>query len=109
MSLRTTRIASAASLLLAAALTLSACSTAAPAEQEKASAANTVTITDNHGEVEVPVTPARVVALDNTVLDTLSDWDVELNLPGVEAPRPEKQRRRDEDGLRRDPAKLGAG
>ena len=78
MSLRTTRIASAASLLLAAALTLSACSTAAPAEQEKASAANTVTITDNHGEVEVPVNPARVVALDNTVLDTLSDWDVEL-------------------------------
>ena len=64
MSLRTTRIASAASLLLAAALTLSACSTAAPAEQEKASAANTVTITDNHGEVEVPVNPARVVALD---------------------------------------------
>ena len=78
MSLRTTRIASAASLLLAAALTLSACSTAAPAEQEKAPAANTVTITDNHGEVEVPVNPARVVALDNTVLDTLSDWGVEL-------------------------------
>ena len=37
-----------------------------------------MTITDNHGEVEVPVNPARVVALDNTVLDTLSDWDVEL-------------------------------
>ena len=77
LSLRTTRIASAASLLLAAALTLSACSSAAPAEQEKP-ASGTVTITDNHGEVEVPVNPARVVALDNTVLDTLSDWDVEL-------------------------------
>lgn len=78
MSLRTTRIAGAASLLLAAAMTLSACSSAAPTEQEQPAAASTVTITDNHGEIEVPVNPVRVVALDNTVLDTLSDWDVEL-------------------------------
>lgn len=38
----------------------------------------TVTITDNHGEIEVPYQPERVVALDNHVLQTLSDWDVEL-------------------------------
>ena len=34
----------------------------------------TVTIEDNHGQIEVPVNPERVVALDNTVFQTLSDW-----------------------------------
>lgn len=45
--------------------------------------AGTVTITDHHGEIEVPVNPARVVALDNTVFQTLSDW----NIPLVAAPK----------------------
>ena len=67
-----------ASLLIAAALSLSACSAATPTETKEVPATGTVTITDNHGKVEVPVNPARVVALDNTVFDTLSDWDVEL-------------------------------
>ncbi len=47
---------------------------AAPAEQ----ASGTVTIEDNHGQIEVPVNPERVVALDNTTFQTLSDWGVEL-------------------------------
>lgn len=38
----------------------------------------TVTIEDNHGQIEVPVNPERVVALDNTVFQTLSDWGVPL-------------------------------
>lgn len=46
--------------------------TTAPAE------AGTVTIEDNHGSVEVPVAPERVVALDNHVFETLSAWDVPL-------------------------------
>lgn len=41
-------------------------------------AAATVTIEDNHGTVEVPVDPERVVALDNHVFETLSAWDVPL-------------------------------
>ena len=68
-------------LLLAA--SLAACSPAgsggaAAKQPANAAAASTVTITDNHGEVEVPVAPERVVALDNTALDTLSEWDIEL-------------------------------
>lgn len=78
MSNRTTRSAAAA-LTLGAALVLSACASGAPANEEPAgSAAATVTITDNHGEVEVPVNPETVVALDNTVFDTLDEWDIEL-------------------------------
>ncbi|WP_336990934.1 siderophore ABC transporter substrate-binding protein [Leucobacter sp. VD1] len=78
MSIRTTRSAAAA-LALAAALVLSACASGAPAsEPSTESAAATVTITDNHGEVEVPVKPETVVALDNTVFDTLAEWEIEL-------------------------------
>lgn len=44
----------------------------------------TVTIEDNHGTVEVPVNPERVVALDNHVFETLAQWDVPL----VAAPKP---------------------
>lgn len=40
--------------------------------------ASTVTITDAHGEVEVPVNPQKVVALDNRTFETLEDWDVQL-------------------------------
>lgn len=46
--------------------------------------ASVVTISDNHGTIEVPVDPERVVALDNTVFETLSTWGVEL----VAAPKP---------------------
>ncbi|QAB19264.1 iron ABC transporter substrate-binding protein [Leucobacter muris] len=77
--MRTTRSAAVA-LTLGAALVLSACASSAPAGEEPAESADatTVTITDNHGEVEVPVNPETVVALDNTIFDTLDEWDVEL-------------------------------
>lgn len=39
---------------------------------------STVTISDNHGEVDVPINPERVVALDNTTFDTLAAWDIDL-------------------------------
>ncbi len=67
-----------ASLATAAALALSACSSTTEAADEEPAAATSVTITDNHGEVEVPVNPETVVALDNTSFDTLSEWDIEL-------------------------------
>ncbi|SDQ27023.1 siderophore ABC transporter substrate-binding protein [Microbacterium sp. cf332] len=73
------------SLALVAALGLAGCaSSASPSSEETAAAATTVTITDNHGEIEVPVAPERVVALDNTTFQTLSDWDIDL----VAAPKP---------------------
>ena len=51
---------------------------AAAEQKTNAAVSDTVTITDNHGEVEVPVLPERVVALDNTAFDTLSEWDIDL-------------------------------
>lgn len=82
MSHRLTRTASIAALTLGAALVLSACSSGAPEDSADASGANeaagTIVITDNHGEVEVPVDPVTVVALDNTSFDTLEAWDVDL-------------------------------
>lgn len=65
------------------ALALAACGGTADAESpaadaETTAAATTVTIEDNHGSVEVPVNPERVVALDNHVFETLSAWDVPL-------------------------------
>jgi iron complex transport system substrate-binding protein len=83
VSNRLTRTASVAALTLSAALVLSACSSSAPAdsstdEGSTNETASTVVITDNHGEIEVPVNPETVVALDNTIFDTLDEWDVEL-------------------------------
>lgn len=85
MALRKLRGSYAAALaaLAATALALTGCTAASsPAEQGEQAAsdaqASTVTITDNHGEVTVPVNPKVVVALDNTVFDTLSEWGIEL-------------------------------
>ncbi|GAA2188426.1 ABC transporter substrate-binding protein [Leucobacter alluvii] len=79
MSTQMLRGASFAALALTAAFTLSACAPGAEANEEHAvPAETTVTITDNHGEVEVPVNPERVVALDNHVFETLDEWDVPL-------------------------------
>ncbi|MEV8028660.1 siderophore ABC transporter substrate-binding protein [Cellulosimicrobium funkei] len=47
-------------------------------ETTTSAAPSTVTIEDNHGTVEVPVNPERVVALDNHVFETLSAWEVPL-------------------------------
>lgn len=80
--MRTTRPLTATSLALVAALALAGCASTPAAENTAASA--TVTITDNHGSIEVPVNPERVVALDNTTFQTLSDWDISL----VAAPKP---------------------
>lgn len=69
-------------------LSLAACAADDPTgpatEGAGATTPTTVTVTDNHGEVEVPLTPERVVALDNHVFSTLSAWDIEL----VAVPKP---------------------
>lgn len=41
-------------------------------------AADTISIEDIHGVVEVPVNPQVVVALDNRTFETLADWGVTL-------------------------------
>jgi len=73
-----------AAVSLAAALALTGCASAASAPADEAAALATVTVEDNHGPIEVPVSPERVVALDNTTFQTLSDWGVRL----VAAPKP---------------------
>lgn len=81
MAIRTSRGPRAAALLAlasAAALTLAGCGAAAQDSDTPAAAADTVTITDNHGSIDVPVNPKTVVALDNTSFDTLSAWNIEL-------------------------------
>jgi len=83
--MRTPRPLTVMSLALVAALSLAGCaSPAAPGADENAQGARTVTITDNHGPIDVPVDPERVVALDNTTFQTLSDWGIDL----VAAPKP---------------------
>jgi iron complex transport system substrate-binding protein len=67
----------AVSALLLAGCASSSAEAETPADAETA-AASTVTIEDNHGTVEVPVDPERVVALDNHVFETLSAWDIPL-------------------------------
>ncbi len=84
MSSRLFRPLAAASLVAALALTGCAAGTTAPAAADATAAPTTVTVEDNHGEIEVPVNPERVVALDNTTFQTLSDWGVTL----VAAPKP---------------------
>ena len=76
-----------AGLLAISALLLAGCApaaTGAAPEETAAAASGTVTITDNHGEIEVPVNPERVIALDNTTFQTLSDWGINV----VAAPKP---------------------
>jgi len=69
---------------LTAVLALSGCASVASVPSGEATAATIVTVEDNHGSIEVPVAPERVVALDNTTFQTLSDWGVTL----VAAPKP---------------------
>lgn len=80
MSFRSTRVTAAAALTLGAALLLSACSSAEPATEAapEATESQTITFTDNHGDVEMESNPQKVVALDNHVFETLSSWDVPL-------------------------------
>ncbi len=82
MNTRLFRPLAAASLV--AALALAGCASPAAAPADEAAAPATVTVEDNHGAIEVPVAPERVVALDNTTFETLSEWGVTL----VAAPKP---------------------
>ncbi|WP_308797903.1 siderophore ABC transporter substrate-binding protein [Agromyces silvae] len=69
------------SALAAVSLAFTGCAAPASDAEEpatSAAASGTITIEDNHGEIEVPVNPERVVALDNHVFETLSAWDVPL-------------------------------
>lgn len=66
-----------ATLALTAGLTGCSSGSADPGANAAAPTA-TISITDNHGVAEVPVNPQRVVALDNTAFDTLSEWDIQL-------------------------------
>ncbi len=85
VSFRSTRFAAAAALTLGTALALSACSTGAPAETEKAPAAEDyypVTVTDMAGN-EVTIESAESVAItDNRFFQLAADWD----LPVTTAP-----------------------
>ncbi|MHA3684613.1 siderophore ABC transporter substrate-binding protein [Leucobacter sp. HY1908] len=74
-------MAASTALLLTAGLAACAptdAGTSAAQQPSDAEPAGVVSITDNHGVIEVPVNPQRVVALDNTAFDTLTEWDVEL-------------------------------
>nr|WP_154923352.1 ABC transporter substrate-binding protein [Microbacterium testaceum] len=82
--MRTRLIRPLAAASLVAALALTGCAGTAAAPVDEPAAATTVTVEDNHGSIEVPVAPERVVALDNTTFQTLNDWGVKL----VAAPKP---------------------
>ncbi|PZR55349.1 iron ABC transporter substrate-binding protein [Xylanimonas oleitrophica] len=78
-----TRTGRAAATGLALALALAGCSSTGEAAEVTepgtgGQESRTVTVEDNHGTVEVPVDPERVVALDNRVFSTLAAWDVDL-------------------------------
>lgn len=75
---RGSRVALFAAITTAAALALTGCSNGTTAPETSEPVDSVVTITDNHGSVEVPVNPQTVVALDNTIFDTLAEWDIEL-------------------------------
>ncbi|MCI1257284.1 MAG: ABC transporter substrate-binding protein [Corynebacterium provencense] len=45
---------------------------------DSAPAADTKTVTDARGEVEIPADPQRVAAFDNRIFRVLQDWDIDL-------------------------------
>ncbi len=63
--------------LIAAALGLTACA-GGTGPGTTAAAGATVEIADNHGTQTVPAAPARVIATDNRLFETLADWGVPL-------------------------------
>lgn len=66
--------------LSAVALTvgLAACSSPGAPSSEVPAATGTVQIEDNHGVQTVALPPARVIATDNRLFQTLAEWDVPL-------------------------------
>ncbi len=79
-TMHSTRLTAALATAALSALILTGCAAGAgeAGAGSSAPAASTVTIDDNFGSIEVPVKPGRVVALDNTVFQTLSDWNIDL-------------------------------
>lgn len=65
-------------LTAAVALGVTGCATNGATPAADAAPAATVEITDNHRTIEVPVDPQRVVVLDNTLMETVSDWGIPL-------------------------------
>ena len=81
------RVLSLAALTTLAALVAGCSASSGPAENgdnTPAPQATSVSITDNHGTMDVPTNPERFVALDNTVFGTLAAWD----LTPVAVPKP---------------------
>ena len=64
-----------AAAILAAGLTLTACSTTSD-DDTNAASGEKITVTTNTGDVEVPTDPQRVVVLDNTAAETVKAFGV---------------------------------
>lgn len=71
----------AVSALAAAAVALTGCATGT--EAPEAPQADTITVEDNSGQIEVPADPTSVIALDNRSFETLDAWGIELSAAAV--------------------------
>lgn len=71
----------AVSALAAAAVALTGCATGT--EPAEAPQADTITVEDNSGQIEVPADPTSVIALDNRSFETLDAWGIELSAAAV--------------------------
>lgn len=79
--IRLARTSRFAPIALVSALALAACGGGESSDGAAASSgaqgdSGTVSVTDNNGTQEIPVKPARVVALDNTSFETLKDMGI---------------------------------
>lgn len=72
-----------AALAAVAALTLAACGGSSEDDETSSAASETITVTDNHGEQEVPSPPSSVVATDNRSFETLDAWGIKLSAGAV--------------------------
>ncbi|MGO1513856.1 siderophore ABC transporter substrate-binding protein [Agrococcus casei] len=71
----------AVSALAAAAVALTGCATGT--EAPEAPQADTITVEDNSGQIEVPADPTSVIAVDNRSFETLDAWGIELSAAAV--------------------------
>ena len=71
----------AVSALAAAAVALTGCATGT--EAAEAPQADTITVEDNSGQIEVPADPTSVIAVDNRSFETLDAWGIELSAAAV--------------------------
>lgn len=77
MRITAARPTGALALVAAAALALTGCAAGTPAATETpAETAKTVTVEANNGSFTVPVNPERVVVLDNTAFETISEFGI---------------------------------